>query len=182
MVFVLLADGFEETEVIVPVDLLRRGGVDVALVGVNAMSVTSSHNVTMLADMPLADVQLQADDVVFVPGGLGGVNGLLDSEDACALLRRAAQQQLRLAAICAGPTVLSRLGLIDGKQAVCYPGMEHLLPPAISRTDAPVVQDGRIITARAAGAAFHLGYQLLQELRGQAVADEVVQSVYWNGR
>lgn len=179
MVLVLLHDGFEEMEVVIPVDLLRRGGVDVTLCGVTSMTVTGAHGITLTADLPLSDADLARADMVFVPGGLGGVNGILASEEACALLKQACADDKYLAAICAGPTVLSRLGLIDGKRAVCYPGMEDLLPPALSQDGVCTVRDGKVLTAQAAGSAFELGLMMLENLKDAAVAQQVCQSVYY---
>ncbi len=181
MVLVLLADGFEETEVVVPVDLLRRGGVEVALAGVYGMTVTSSHAITVTADLALADVQMDEVTMVLVPGGLKGVDGLLTSEAACGFLRRAAEADKYLAAICAGPTVLSRLGLIDGKRAVCYPGMENLLTPALPQPGNQTVQDGKLLTAEGAGAAFELGLLMLEVLKGKETARQVADSIHYRG-
>jgi 4-methyl-5(b-hydroxyethyl)-thiazole monophosphate biosynthesis len=176
-VCVLLADGFEESEVVVPVDLLRRGGVDVILAGVYDRRVTSSHHLILQAETRVTEVALEEVDLVFVPGGLGGVNGLLNSPEACAFLREAAQADKYLAAICAGPTVLSRLGLIDGKKAVCYPGCETMLPPALFQPNQRICQDGKLLTAQAAGSAFDLGLAMLEVLMGQQCAKDVAQSV-----
>lgn len=179
MVLVLLCDGFEESEVTVPVDLLRRGGVEVGLCGVTHSTVTSSHNITFGTDLMLDEVDLTQVEMVFVPGGLGGVEGLLASEPVADLLRQAKEQGAYLAAICAGPTVLSRLGLIDGKQAVCYPGMEELLSPAVPQSGVGVVRDGALITAQAAGSSFDLGLAMLEMLRGAEVSQQVRHSVYY---
>lgn len=181
MVCVLLADGFEESEAVVPVDLLRRGGVEVVLAGVNGLTVQSSHQITFTADALLSDISLEGVDMVFVPGGLKGVNGLLASESACRFLRSAAQRDKLLAAICAGPTVLSRLGLIDGKKAVCYPGCEDLLPPAIHQPGLRAVRDGGLLTGEAAGSAFDLGLLMLEALKGKEVSDQVRRSVCYYG-
>jgi protein deglycase len=181
MVVVLMAPGFEESELVVPVDLLRRGGVEVKIAGVEALEVESSHGIHFTADMLLQDVALEQAEMVFVPGGLGGVNHILASELACGVLRKAKEQDKYLAAICAGPTVLSRLGLIDGVQAVCYPGMEDLLRPAVPQPGHPAVQDGKVLTAEAAGSAFDLGLLMLTVLKGKEAADKVRFDVHYHG-
>lgn len=180
-VCVILAAGFEETEAIVPVDLLRRGGVTVELAGLDGLEVTGGHGITVRADCLLSQVELGTVDLVFVPGGLGGVNHILASELACQTLRQAASEDKYLAAICAGPTVLSRLGLIDGKQAVCYPGMEKLLLPAHPKPGNRAVRDGKLLTAEAAGSAFELGLMMLAALADQATADKVREDVHYHG-
>lgn len=181
MVCVLLAEGFEESEAVIPVDLLRRGGVEVTLAGVDGLQVCSSHKVTVVADCLLADVDLDQVEMVFVPGGLGGVDHLLASPLARDFLGRAKAADKYLTAICAGPTVLSRLGLIDGKRAICYPGCEVNLPPAIHVPDQRVVQDGKVITGEAAGSAFDLGLKMLEVLKGKEISDQVRHSVYYHG-
>lgn len=181
MVLVLLCNGFEESEVVVPVDLLRRGGVEVALCGVDSLTVKSSHAITFTADVLLKDVDLAGVDMVFVPGGLGGVDAILASGTASGFLHQAKEADKYLAAICAGPTVLSRLGLIDGKKAVCYPGMEDLLPPAIPQPGNRAVRDGKVLTAEAAGSAFELGLMMLEVLRDAETADQVRHAVHYHG-
>lgn len=181
VVCVLLAPGFEESEAVVPVDLLRRGGVEVILAGVEAEAVPSSHAVTVTADCLLADVDLERVDMVFVPGGLGGVDHLLASPVARDFLARAEAADKYLAAICAGPTVLSRLGLIDGKRAVCYPGCEGMLPPALHVAGQRTCRDGKLLTGEAAGSAFDLGLLMLEVLEGKPASDAVRHSVYYYG-
>lgn len=181
MVCVLLAEGFEESEAVIPVDLLRRGGVEVTLAGVDGLQVRSSHNINVVADCLLSRVDLDQVEMVFVPGGLGGVDHLLASPLARDFLGRAAAADKYLTAICAGPTVLSRLGLIDGKRAICYPGCEVNLPPAIHVPDQRVVQDGKLLTGEAAGSAFDLGLKMLEVLKGKEISDQVRHSVYYHG-
>ena len=181
MVCVLLQDGFEEAEVVVPVDLLRRGGVKVTLAGVTGTSVLSSHKITVRADQSLSDVDLDEVEMVFVPGGLGGVNGILANEPACDFLKAAVAAEKWMAAICAGPTVLSRLGLMDGKRGVCYPGMENLMSPAIAQPGNRVVSDGKFLTGEAAGSAFDLGLLMLETLKDQETAQKVKESIYYYG-
>ena len=180
-VCVILAPGVEESEAIVPVDLLRRGGVTVELAGLEGLTVTGGHGITIQADCLLSEIDLAPVDLVFVPGGLGGVNNILASDLACQMLRQAASEDKYLAAICAGPTVLSRLGLIDGKQAVCYPGMEELLLPASPQPGRHAVRDGKLLTGEAAGSAFDLGLMMLAALTDQAAADRVREAVHYHG-
>lgn len=180
-VCVLLAGGFEESEAVIPIDLLRRGGVTVTLAGLDGLTVESSHGIRFVADALLEDVDLTDVDMVFVPGGLRGVNNILASEKACQFLKSAALAEKYLAAICAGPTVLSRLGLIDGKRAVCYPGMEDLLPPAIPRPGNRAIRDGKVLTAEAAGSSFDLGLLMLETLTDQANADQIREAVHYHG-
>lgn len=181
MVVCLMAPGFEESELVVPADLLRRGGVEVVLAGVEGVEVESSHGIRFMADKQLSEVDLSRAEMVFVPGGLGGVNNILNSHLACDVLRQIRKQDKYLAAICAGPTVLSRLGLIDDVQAVCYPGMEDLLSPAVPCPGNRAILDGKILTAEAAGSAFELGLLMLTVLRDEETAQRVRQEVHYHG-
>lgn len=181
MVCVLLADGFEESEAVVPMDLLRRGGVEVMLAGVQSLTVKSSHALTVTADCLLSEVAPEQVEMVFVPGGLGGVNNLLAEPCVADFLGKCFALETYVAAICAGPTVLSRLGLIDGKKAVCYPTCTDLLPPAVYQPGETVVQDGKLLTGEAAGSAFDLGLAMLKVLKGTKTADEVRASVCYRG-
>ena len=166
MVYILLAPGFEEAEALVPADLLRRAGIETALVSLEGDSVTGSHQITVKADLELSQVDLGRASMLMLPGGGRGVENLGKSPAAAALVREAAEGGVPLAAICAAPTLLARWGLLEGKQAVCYPGMENQLTGALIRAEAGVVEDGDRITGRAAGSAFDFGLALVRYLAG----------------
>lgn len=180
MVYVLLGEGFEEAEAIVPVDLLRRAGVEVALTGVTGERVTSSHGITVVCDCALREVDEEDLTMVMLPGGLGGVEAIQASEAALGLVQRAADRGAYIAAICAAPTVLARLGLLDRRQAVCYPGMEDQMLSAVVQRGAPVVVDGHIVTGEAAGSAFAFGLKLVELLTDGETAQRVCQSVHYH--
>ena len=180
MVYVLLADGFEEAEALVTVDVLRRGGCQVATVGVTGAPVTGAHNITVMADLPVRDVNLDAMDMVVVPGGLGGVNAILDSAAALAVIQKAAEYGVYVAAICAAPTILARLAILDRRPAVCYPGMEDEMGSAVVQKGAQVVTDGRIITGEAAGSAFEFGLRLVEAACGRQAMERVRNAVHFH--
>lgn len=174
MVYMLLAPGFEELEALAPVDILRRGGEQVALIGTEGMEVCGGHGITVRADLPLEQVRLAAEDALVLPGGLGGMRALEASPAVMALVREAAgRADVWLCALCASPTILGRAGLLEGRRAVCYPGMEGELTGARCERDSPVVVDGRLITGRAAGASMETGLALLAALRGADCAERV---------
>ena len=179
MVYILLAPGFEEAEALVPVDMLRRANIETATVSITGEPVPGSHGVTVLADVTLDDVDLSRADMVVLPGGGPGYKNLGKEPRVEELVRKAAERGLWLAAICAAPTLLGRWGLLEGKDAVCYPGMEEGLTGAQPRMDRGVVTDGKIITGRAAGSAFDFGLALVEALVGRDEAGKVRHDIYY---
>lgn len=137
MVAILLGTGFEESEALVPADLLRRAGIEVRLVGVDGPAVTSAHGVTVTADLTLAELDREAVDMLVLPGGLGGVEVLQGDRHVQALIQHCYDEGRWLAAICAAPTILANLGFLDRRRAVCYPGMEELMAPPWCRRALP---------------------------------------------
>lgn len=181
MVYILLAPGFEEAEALVPADVLRRAGVDVSLTGLFGSTVSGSHGITVTADLTVDQVSLSGGDMIVIPGGPGAFRAE-ESEAAMALIRQAASDAaMWVAAICAAPTLLARMGLMAGRQAVCYPGMEDLLTEggATPRMDCSVVRDGRFITGRAPGSAFDFALVLAEVLAGQDAARRVRADMYY---
>ncbi|MCD7859952.1 MAG: DJ-1/PfpI family protein [Firmicutes bacterium] len=177
MVYILLGTGFEETEVVAPLDLLRRAGIETATVGVSGSTVYSSRNIGIVADMTLAEVDLTNLDMVVLPGGLGGVAAVRASEQAMQLLKFAWENGKYVAAICAGPSVLATLGITDGKQVTCYPGFEEKMGSATVRTDIPAIRDGMLITGASCGCAIPFGLELVKALRGEDAARQVAQEI-----
>ena len=179
MVYILLAPGFEEAEALVPVDMLRRANIETATVSITGEPVPGSHGVTALADVTLDDVDLSRADMVVLPGGGPGYKNLGKEPRVEQLVREAAEKGLWLAAICAAPTLLGRWGLLEGKRAICYPGMEGQLAGARVQPSPGVVADGKTITGRAAGSAFDFGLALVEALAGAAEADKVRHGIYY---
>ena len=177
MVYLLLGTGFEETEAIAPLDLLRRAGVDVLTVGVNGKTVYGGHNIGIEADITLAEMDLTNLEMIILPGGLGGVASVRASKEAMDALRFAWENDKFVAAICAGPTVLADLGITDGKKATCYPGCETGMGNAIIQENAPCVRDGKLITGTSAGCAVPFGLALIAALKGQEAADTVAEQI-----
>ena len=176
MVYMLLGTGFEETEAIAPLDLLRRAGVEVRTVGVNGKIIRSSHKVGIEADILLEELDLSDCEMIVLPGGLGGVTSVRASQGAMDALRRAWDDGKFVAAICAGPTVLADLGITDGKNATCYPGCESGMGSANMVTCA-AIQDGRLITGASAGCAIPFGLKLVEALKGKDEADRIAAQI-----
>ena len=178
MVYMLLGTGFEETEAIAPLDLLRRAGVDVMTVGVTGKTVYGGHNIGIEADITIDEMDLTNLEMIILPGGLGGVASARASKPAMDALKFAWDNGKFVAAICAGPTVLADLGITDGKNATCYPGCENGMGSAHVIADAAFVRDGKLITGTSAGCAIPFGLSLIAALKGEdaaiAVKDQIV--------
>lgn len=179
MVYILLATGFEEIEALTPCDLLRRAGVEVQFVGVNGLSVTGGHTITIQADVCIEDIKAEDVQMLVLPGGLGGVQSLRESEKAMELIRAVSEQGNYVAAICAAPTILAELGLTDGHLATCYPTMREQMGSAVLMPEAEAVQDGRIITGTSAGTAIAFSLQLITALCGREKAEQVADEIVY---
>lgn len=173
-VYFMLADGFEETEFTAPWDLLLRAGADVVTFSVSGSEyVTGAHGLTVRADKPISE--LNADcDLIVLPGGGKGTQNLAASEKVTSAVRTVYANGGFVAAICAAPTVLASLGLLDGIEAICFPGMENLLGNAVISKH-KVVRSGRIITAAAMGVSLEFGLALVSALFGSDVSEAVAK-------
>lgn len=178
MVYVFLANGFEEIEALTQVDYLRRAGVDAVTVGVEGKQITGAHRIGVVCDTTVDTMEFRGDDLemIVLPGGLGGVDGLKKSEKVNAIIDYCVKNNVYIAAICAAPTILARKGLLAGKHAVCYPSMLDELS-ACSDTTGRVAVDGRIITAAAAGVSEEFALTLITHLRGRETAQKVRQGI-----
>ena len=172
MIYVFLANGFEEVEALTPVDVLRRGGVEVKTVGIGGKTVTGSHGISVSADLSEDEVELTALSGVVLPGGMPGTKNLDASETVKAALAAADQKGALIAAICAAPSVLGHNGLLKGKRATCFPGFESELAGATVCPDLAVT-DGNVVTGKGAGAALPFALALLRYLKGAEVSDKV---------
>lgn len=178
MVYVLLGTGFEETEAIMPIDLMRRAGIAVTTVGINGKVITGGHGISVTADIEIGQMDLTALSMIVLPGGLGGVASVRACQEAMDALTFAWENGKFVAAICAGPTVLADLKITDGKKAVCYPGCEAGMGKAQMAQKLPCIRDGNLITGTSAGCAVPFGLMLVEALAGaekaKAVADQIV--------
>ncbi|PKM72136.1 MAG: DJ-1 family protein [Firmicutes bacterium HGW-Firmicutes-16] len=174
MVYIILGEGFEEIEAVVPCDILRRGGASVRLAAIgNSKTVAGGRGISVLADVLTADIAPTKDDIFVIPGGSGGVNSIIADTKTMTLLETASNSGAFFAAICAGPSVLAKLGLIDGKRITCYPGCESLMGKALCDTKKPITTDEGLITGRSAGSAIDFALALLSHLKGEKIAEKV---------
>lgn len=180
-VAVLLATGFEEVEALAVVDALYRAGIRADLISIeNERHVVSSHGVKLVSDLMLADVDLASYAVVFLPGGMPGTLGLKANERVRQELMRRASTGEITAAICAAPSILAELGVLQGKRATANPGFMAALSAGGAQAQSEcVVVDGNIVTSRGAGTALELGLELVRQLLGDEAAQQVRESIVW---
>ena len=179
-VYVFLADGFEDVEALIPVDVLRRGGVEVVTVSTTDFPlVTSSHGVNIEADMLFEQVDVSDADLLMLPGGMPGAANLFAHEGVCKAVCEQAAAGRKVAAICAAPAVvLAPLGLLDGRKATCYPGFEKALTEEGAQYTADLVTvDGNVTTAEGPAAAFPYAYELLAQLVDRKTSDQVAEGM-----
>ena len=177
MVYMLLGTGFEETEAIAPLDLLRRAGVEVLTVGLNGKTIYGGHGIGVEADITIDQMDLTNMEMIILPGGLGGVASARASKPAMDALKFAWDNDKFVAAICAGPTVLADLGITDGKNATCYPGCESGMGSAKMVENAASVRDGKLITGTSAGCAIPFGLALVEALKGKDAAEAIARQI-----
>ena len=177
MIYMFLGTGFEETEAIAPLDLLRRAGLQVQTVGLNGKIIYGSHGIGVEADITIDQLDLTQLEMVILPGGLGGVASARASRDALNALKYAWDNGKFVAAICAGPTVLADLGITNGRMATCYPGCEGDMGSARMLENAAAVVDGRLITGTSAGCAIPFGLKLIEALKGGEEADRIAKQI-----
>ena len=178
-VAIMLADGFEEVEALAVADVLYRAGVRADLISVtDARHVTSSHGIRVVADLMLEDVDLSTYTVLFLPGGMPGTLGLKGTPAIQAEVLRRADAGQPVAAICAAPSILAELGVLEGRHATANPAFVKAIAAggAIVHEN-PVVVDEFIITSRGAGTALELGLEIVRYLLGDEAVDEVARGV-----
>lgn len=177
--YLFLATGFEEVEALTVLDILRRGGVDCKTVSVMGdYSVTSSHAVTIQTDLLFDGQKLDDADMLILPGGVPGTPNLKAHTGLANLIQEYKDAGKYLAAVCAAPTVYGEMGLLEDKNATCYPGMEDGLKGAIHKTD-KVVIDGQFITSRGMGTCIDFGLALLTLLDSRQKADEIAKQIVY---
>lgn len=175
---VLFAPGFEEAEALTIVDILRRANLPAESVGVAGNEVTGGHGITLKTDKTLEEVSADSLEMTVIPGGYPGVDSLLASQETIALLREMNAQGKWLAAICAGPRVLDKAGVLDGKRYTCYPGQEEKIGTG-SHCEDIVVRDGNVITSRGPATVYAFAYALVDALGGDSLAVKN-RMVYFN--
>ncbi len=173
MVYLFLADGFEECEALVPLDILRRGGIEVKTVGIGNQFITGTHSITVKADITDDTINLDGDfHGIILPGGMPGTNNLQKNQIVDKALRVAKENNKLICAICAAPKILGNMGMLRNKNATCFPGFEEdLIGAKLSNNF--VVKDENIITAKGAGVAYEFGFKILEALTNAETATQL---------
>ena len=172
MIYVFLANGFEEMEALAPIDCLRRAGKQVTTVAVGGAAIRSSHGVNIIPDLTEQEIQLDDSvEMIVLPGGMPGTLNLENSEQVQRAIAYCTAHDKWIAAICAAPSILGDLGILEGKQATCYPGFESYLGNAY--IGGLVVESKNIITAKGPGLSADFAFCIIEHLAGAEVADEV---------
>lgn len=175
--FVFLAKGFEEIEAITPIDILKRAGMEVDTVSITSnKEVVGAHGIIVVADYIFDDADFSDADLLFLPGGMPGTTNLDAHEGLKSLIQEQMHDDKLVAAICAAPTILGRMGLLKGKEAICYPGFEDQLKGATISNNS-IVKSGNIVTGKGAGVAVQFALKLVEELKGKDVAAKIASAI-----
>lgn len=179
MIYMFLADGFEEIEAVTPLDILKRLGADIKTVGVGGSIIRGAHDIYIKADISLDSI---SDDfeMLILPGGIPGTENLRRTPQVIDALKKANEQGKFIAAICAAPMILGQMGMLEGKNATSFPDYQKYLTGA-NVCDKPVVVDKNIITAKGAGAASMFGFTLGGLLFGNAAAENLKGKMQYDG-
>lgn len=177
MIYVHLAEGFEEIEAVTVVDVLRRADIPVKTVSITREKIVKgAHNMSVTADILFEDADYGKDDMIVLPGGMPGTLNLGQHEGLVRQLRIFAEEGKWLAAICAAPSVLGKLSLLEGKKATSYPGFKDQMIGA-KYTEDRVVQDGNFITSRGPGTAIEFSLKLVEILKDSQISDAIRTSM-----
>ena len=179
MIYMFLADGFEEVEALCPLDLMRRAGLSVTTVGVGKREIVGAHGITVVADTETDCFDASEAELVFLPGGMPGTLNLASCDAVIKTVKDAYSKGRYVAAICAAPSILGDLGMLRGRRATCYPGFEDRLLEA-NLSDEKVVVDGNVITATGMGVALEMGLALVSLLCGEQKAKELSSAIIYD--
>lgn len=181
MVYVHLAEGFEEIEVTTIVDILRRAEIETKTVSIGEKRVVGAHGVPITADLVYEEADYSTCDMIVLPGGIPGTTNLQEHKGLRENILAFASVNRWIAAICAAPMILGELGILEGKKATIYPGMEEYLVGATPLSD-PVVVDGKVITSKSPGTAMVFALELVNAIKGKTTMNTVEEGLHpvWN--
>lgn len=179
MLAMFLADGFEEIEALAVVDILRRAQIEINTVSINENNqVRGSHNINVISDLKITEFNASDYEGFILPGGLPGTTNLENSKIVTDTLINANAEGKYICAICAAPSVLGKLGLLEGKKAICYPGYENTLKGAEITSDKAVVSKNAI-TSKGAGTAHDFAFEIVKLFKGNKVAEDIKNAMQY---
>lgn len=177
LVYLFLANGFEEIEAITPIDILRRANINIKTVSISdTKEVTGAHGIITQADLLFTEVDFSINDMLILPGGMPGTKNLDAHQALKALLTKQYEKGGKIAAICAAPSILGKIGILVGKEAICYPGFEDALTGALISKHL-VVKSENIITAKGAGVAVEFALKIVEELKGKSESEKIASAI-----
>jgi 4-methyl-5(b-hydroxyethyl)-thiazole monophosphate biosynthesis len=171
-----VANGTEEMEAVIIIDVLRRAKWDVTVAGIGGTNITASRKVKLAADVEWSKINPASFDVMAIPGGAEGARNMMASQSLLDAVRKHAGAGRLTAAVCAGPLVLQAAGVLDGRKATCHPGVRAELTRALAQNDRVVV-DGRIVTSQGAGTCFEFALTLVRLVDGKEAADAIAKAI-----
>lgn len=183
MVYVMMAEGFEEIEALAVVDVMRRVGIDVFTVSItDQTTVTGAHKIQIIADLTIKEAAFEDVDMIVLPGGMPGAQNLYENPVLEKALEKQAKNKKWIAAICAAPFILGKRGYLEGEEAICYPGFEKDLKGAIIKNQSVVISDN-FITSKGPGTALHFAFAIVSVIKDQETALELAKQmqVQWEG-
>ncbi|MCL2579328.1 MAG: DJ-1/PfpI family protein [Oscillospiraceae bacterium] len=172
MLYIFFAPGFEETEAVATLDMIRRAEVEIKSVGVGAKTVTGSHGITVVCDLLDSEISLSGLEGIILPGGMPGTLNLEKSPTVQAAIDHAARRDLLICAICAAPSILGNLGMLTGRRYTCFPGFEQRIEGG-QYTGSRVERDGKLITAKGPGASILFALEIIRQTAGEQIAHKV---------
>ncbi|MDR2841016.1 MAG: DJ-1/PfpI family protein [Paludibacter sp.] len=177
-IYIFLAEGFEEIEAIAPIDIFRRAGIETISVSIyDHLQVLGAHNIIINADNTFKKTDFSGEFLIYLPGGMPGTTNLEKHEELLKLILKHAENGGKIAAICAAPLILGKLNLLQGKTAICYPGYENYLYGS-KLSSSKIVKTENIFTAKAAGVAIKFALQIVAEIKGTKIAEQIQQDIF----
>jgi len=173
---VYFAEGYEEIEALSVVDVLRRAAIEVVMVGIGGIRITSARGITICMDTTIDDLNHEEIDMIVLPGGMPGVSNLENNSLVVQNIKAFKKQGKWLAAICAAPSILGKAGLLIGEKATCYPGYEKYLEQC-EYSDEKTVISHKIITSKSAGTALEFAFVVLEVISGKLTADNIKKAM-----
>ncbi len=178
---IILANGFEEIEAIAVIDILRRAGIGLDVAGLGSREINSARNLKIITDKTLDEINPGEYDACILPGGSKGAQNLSSSKKTSEIIKSMNERSKLVCAICASPAVvLAPAGILENKNATCYPGMQHAFPKSARYKDDKVVVDGNIITSQGVATATDFALAIVKKLAGKEIVSKLRKDMLFN--